>query len=75
MLQSKIVLLSIVYLFVVNVYYRDIYLVKVFHTYPHLAQSLKQYKYETNTLHASIHWAFHSGHMQNTIYSLFFIIQ
>ena len=57
MLQSKRVLLSIVYLFGVNIYYRHTYSVKVFHTYPHLAQSLKQYKYETNKLHVSIHWA------------------
>lgn len=36
-------------------YIRHTYLVKVFHTYPHLVQSLKQYKYETNRLHVSIH--------------------
>jgi hypothetical protein len=42
MLQSKRVLLSIVYRIRFNVYYRHTCLVKVFHTYPHLAQSLKQ---------------------------------
>jgi len=66
-LQSKIVLLSIVYLFCVNVCYRHNCLVNVFHTYPHLAQFLKQYKYETNRLHVSIHWAFHSGHIQKLL--------
>jgi len=55
MFQSKTVLLSIFYLFGVNVYYRHTCFVKVFHTYPHLAQSLKEYKYDTNRLHVSIH--------------------
>ena len=63
MLQSKTCLLSIVYMIGVNVYYRHTYLAKVFHTYPHLAQSLKQYKYDTNKLQASIHWACHSVHI------------
>jgi hypothetical protein len=73
-LQSKRILLSIVYLIRCNVYYRHTCLVKVFHTYPHLAQSLKQYKYETNRLHVSIHWAFHSVHIQKWLTVYYFNI-
>ena len=67
MFQSKTVLLSIFYLFAVNVYHRHTCFVKVFHTYPQLSQSLKQYKYDTNWLHVTIHWACHSGHIQKLI--------